>query len=581
MGLFGYQLLKQLSPEEQQARREALDLNATIAQASIGVVLAVIQLYFLISWLSSAAGKKETKWEPSSPYVKHELQRGKKSFGGAVKRFGRRVKWYMDEPVVEGWGSTGAWFAGSIWMAWLLALCVRDTGDDYMHVAKRFGLVGASQLPLHYLLAIKSPWSPIALLTRRSQEQLNVYHQILGRIIQTLFSLHAIFYLNFFWQFGWLAKRVKDNDVILGLSGITIIAVIGTTALGPLRRLSYRVFYFVHIIGATILLPVLYYHVRHLRMYILESAAVYVLHILLRWISSKTYPGTLSIVPGTNLVRASIPSPKKKWKAGQHVYLTTAIPITGGTVGTLKNPFTIASIPRADGNLTLIARTLKGPTKTLASKARASALAGTNTKLQIEGPYGIRLPSFAQFDRILLVAGGVGATFIIPIYRSIITSRLNAPNNTSLSDIRLIWSVRKISETSWALPIPETSGKGGNGREMGAEQDLYITGTGSEDAGAGYKEVDQGESIEMMGERGGLVGDGDEGVSLEEQGMQIKYRRPDLRDLVDETFGQGQTGKVAVLVCGPPGMGAQVRREVGRWVKKGKNVYFHSEEFGL
>jgi len=28
-------------------------------------------------------------------------------------------------------------------------------------------------------------------------------------------------------------------------------------------------------------------------------------------------------------------------------------------------------------------------------------------------------------------------------------------------------------------------------------------------------------------------------------------------------------------------MGAQVRREVGRWVRKGKSVYFHSEEFGL
>ncbi|QDS73686.1 hypothetical protein FKW77_002988 [Venturia effusa] len=579
MGLFGYVLLKQLDPEELQARRDALDLNATIAQASIGVVLAVIQIYLLITWASSKAGKRESRWVPSSPYVKHEFQLEKKSLGGGLRSFGRRVKWYMDEPVLEGWGSTGAWFAGSIWMAWLLALCVRNTGDDYMHVAKRFGIVGASQLPLHYLLAIKSPWSPIALLTRRSHEQLNIYHQILGRIIQTLFTLHAIFYLNFFWQFGWLAKRVKDNDVILGLSGITIITLIGSTALQPLRRFSYRIFYVVHVVGATILLPVLYYHVRHIRVYMLESAAVYVLHIVLRWISSKSYPGTLSIVPGTNLVQVSIPAPTKKWKAGQHVYLTTAIPVTGGTVGTIKNPFTIASLPKADGNLTLIARTLNGPTKTLASKART----GTNTRLQIEGPYGTRLPSFAHFDRILLIAGGVGATFIIPIYRSVITSRLNAPNNTNLSDIRLVWSVRSISETAWALPIPETSGKEGNARDLGAEQDLYITGSASEDAGmgAGYKEVDQGESIEMMGERDGLVGGGEQGLRLEETGVQIKHRRPDLRDLVDETFGHGQSGRVAVLVCGPPGMGAQVRREVGRWVQKGKNVFFHSEEFGL
>lgn len=129
MGLFGYQLLKHLGPEEQQARRDALNLNATIAQASIGVVLVVIQVCYLILWVSSKPAKKETKWEPSSPYVKHEFQREKRSFGGGLKTFGRRVKWYMDEPVFEGWGSTGAWFAGSIWMAWLLALCVRNTGD--------------------------------------------------------------------------------------------------------------------------------------------------------------------------------------------------------------------------------------------------------------------------------------------------------------------------------------------------------------------------------------------------------------------------------------------------------------------
>jgi len=129
MGLFGYQLLKQLTPEQLQARRAALDLNATIAQASIGVVLALIQVYYLVSWVSSKIGKSDGEWKPSSPYVKHEFQREKKSVSGGLRSFGRRVKWYMDEPVVEGWGSTGAWFAGSIWMAWLLALCVRNTGD--------------------------------------------------------------------------------------------------------------------------------------------------------------------------------------------------------------------------------------------------------------------------------------------------------------------------------------------------------------------------------------------------------------------------------------------------------------------
>jgi hypothetical protein len=67
---------------------------------------------------------------------------------------------------------------------------------------------------------------------------------------------------------------------------------------------------------------------------------------------------------------------------------------------------------------------------------------------------------------------------------------------------------------------------------------------------------------------------------LSAQGIVVKNRRPDLREIVDETF-RGTNGRVAILVCGPQGMGRQVKREVGRWIKRGKNVYFHSEEFGL
>ena len=133
-----------------------------------------------------------------------------------------------------------------------------------MHLTKRFGIVAASQLPLHYLLAMKSAYSPVQMLTKMSHEQLNSAHQVLGRIIQILLSLHAMFYLNFFIQINVLAKRAKDRDVILGLVCISIITLTATTALASLRRWNYRVFYVVHVISATLFLPLAYFHVRHL-----------------------------------------------------------------------------------------------------------------------------------------------------------------------------------------------------------------------------------------------------------------------------------------------------------------------------
>ena len=60
----------------------------------------------------------------------------------------------------------------------------------------------------------------------------------------------------------------------------------------------------------------------------------------------------------------------------------------------------------------------------------------------------------------------------------------------------------------------------------------------------------------------------------------VRRGRPDFRAVVDDVFEHGDGDRVAVLVCGPIGMGASVRKEVGRWVWKGRDVFWHGEEFG-
>ena len=56
--------------------------------------------------------------------------------------------------------------------------------------------------------------------------------------------------------------------------------------------------------------------------------------------------------------------------------------------------------------------------------------------------------------------------------------------------------------------------------------------------------------------------------------------RPDLRKIVDEIFRFGNEERVAVLVCGPAEMARDLRGHVGRWVEKGRDVWFHNESFG-
>jgi len=56
--------------------------------------------------------------------------------------------------------------------------------------------------------------------------------------------------------------------------------------------------------------------------------------------------------------------------------------------------------------------------------------------------------------------------------------------------------------------------------------------------------------------------------------------RPDLARIVDGVFGSGTEERVAVLVCGPKEMAEELRGEVGRWVSRGRDVWWWDEGFG-
>ena len=579
---FGYHFTNPTEVEKLR-RRELLTLYPLVAQLSVLGLIVSLKVYFLASWLTRKCVNGDEESRPNSPNLKYIQSVGKPNAVARARKWLRKWSWWLGESLHMAGrdvGTSGEWVGGGIWMLWLLTLCIRRTGDDYLHLTKRLGIIGASQLPLQYFLAMKSPYSPLQVFTRCSHEQLNKAHQVLGRIVQTLFTLHAALYLNFYIMNNLLAKRVQDVDVIIGVTGILLFTLIGTSALGYVRRWNYRVFYTTHIAVATGFLPLMYFHVVYIRPYILESVCVYVAHVLLRYFGTRAYAGTITVVPSTNLIRVVVPSTTatSKWKPGQHVYLRLP------TASYLRsNPFTIASLPNVDGNVTLIARALRGNTAQLASLARSTKSTNTNgiddsddkpapLRLTLEGPYGTsaHLPDFSRFDRVLLIAGGVGATFIVPVWRHILRLR---EKTTSSPDVRFAWAVRNLAETSWAFPLPEAASRVA---AVDDEAEIYVSGIPP----ANYDEDNHANQIELV-ERGQVSkrhvpAEKD----LADAGVTLRYSRPVLRELVDQAF-TGHVERVAVLVCGPPGMGQQGRRDVGRWVRKGKEVFWHNEAFGL
>ncbi|KAF2773771.1 hypothetical protein EJ03DRAFT_264096 [Teratosphaeria nubilosa] len=589
----------ELTAEQKQQRRELLDWYGFVAQMSVLVPLLALQVYFLTVWVGKKIQRQKDLGAPSSPYAKAHRSTTTARIAKNVRLLARRIQWWLGNSLeLLGYhlGTNGEVIAAVTWTAWLLLLlsCFQ-TGDDYLHLTKRFGIVGASQLPFHYLLALKWSYSPLQLLTHCSHETLISLHQLLGRSITLLFYLHVAFYLNFYILSNLLAQKITEWYIICGIIATVAFTAVGTTALAPLKRWNYRAFFITHVSLATLILPLLYFHVRHIRIYIYETAAIYAVHAVLRFFSTKTLPASIRILSDTNLVEIDIPTPlsekgflRPRWKPGHHAYVSLA---GHPFLRTFRsNPFTVASIPREDGRIRFVARILDGNTAKL---ARCAKDAGVSQKVTLEGPYGVTTHAdrLLQYDRVLLVAGGIGATFVVPIYRQVLADLSPSKGSFRHQKVNFVWVARTKADVTWALPEIETQRQGfierlkvfitsSTSRDLGTTTDGSLVIAGEEDeesAMAGETE----EGIELEQRKNLLAGE-DVGAAVKvEGGITFLAGRPNLGKLIEQTFSQGDSERVAVLVCGPRRLSQALRTEVGEYVESGRDVWFWEESFAL
>lgn len=122
----------QLTPEQKHDRRLKLDFYGALAQVSILVPLLALQAYFLVCWARTKLRGNETGEMPGSPYMKMERKRAKWGSARGWQQGWRCVTWWLGEPLdVRGYelGKKGECVAAVAWTAWLLLLCVLQTGN--------------------------------------------------------------------------------------------------------------------------------------------------------------------------------------------------------------------------------------------------------------------------------------------------------------------------------------------------------------------------------------------------------------------------------------------------------------------
>lgn len=120
-----------LTDAQKQHRRVLLDTYGLIAQASAGVVLILIQLYFLAQWFGQRRGASNGLDVPSSPSLK-QTQQGGRFNTRAVAQWWRRLSWWFGDSVqILGFdlGTNGQITIATAWTVWLLLLSFAETGN--------------------------------------------------------------------------------------------------------------------------------------------------------------------------------------------------------------------------------------------------------------------------------------------------------------------------------------------------------------------------------------------------------------------------------------------------------------------
>ncbi|KAI1805124.1 ferric reductase NAD binding domain-containing protein [Daldinia bambusicola] len=301
----------------------------------------------------------------------------------------------------------------------------------------RFGWMATGNMVLVVFLALKN--TPLAILTAYSYERLNVLHQIAGYTTLLYTILHAAIYTAYFFKEGMvyiLQLDIVTAGIILGFA-LLFSVLAGMT----LRHIQYELFYVVHVALFIVIVVTLGLHRPNFNpdrtLYAtVIIGALWFADRLIRFCrlvyNSINNEANVYALPngGTRIV---LKKPLLRARPGKHCYVWLPRIRAFET-----HPFTIV----ANEPMELVINTYSGFTRALHKYALKNP--GASLKVSVEGPYGT-LPDPMDFDRVVLVAGGSGATFTF----GMAADMLARMSKNSKQRIDFIWAVKGHENLSW------------------------------------------------------------------------------------------------------------------------------------
>ncbi|TFK81375.1 incomplete iron reductase [Polyporus arcularius HHB13444] len=443
----------------------------------------------------------------------------------------------------------------------------------------RAGFVAVSQLPVVVLLGTKNNLA--GMLIGFGYERLNYFHRFAGRMYVLAANVHAIGYFYKWSIDGTFAKDIVVPKFTWGLVALICADLLLLLSTDFVRRRFYNALFIPsHIVSAIVMGIALCHHYPVCVPYVVTAAVAYGLDRFLRVIKSSVVTARLRPLPDLGVTRVEIPALNAGWRAGQHVRLRVFSLGMGFRGWAEAHPFTIASVsrcPSGEGLVLMVKKAGDWTTKLYdvaqrADYGEANGLGG-NVRVLVEGPYGGPGHTiFSSFSGAMFVAGGSGITFALAAVQDLMKKDIE--HRSRIRAMELVWCIQDPSSLTPLVPLFSTLVAQSQSSYASLKISVYYTRAPSKpEVLKTFRHLPPG--LDLSPARPKL------GHNLK---WVVDRASASLSgDKVPLSESETPTG-VIVGVCGPGGLGSEVRKAVADFDpdsrKRVGGIELHEEAFG-
>ncbi|KAF7797826.1 hypothetical protein EIP86_009032 [Pleurotus ostreatoroseus] len=370
-------------------------------------------------------------------------------------------------------------------VGYVVAMLICLTKDSELVTnPNRGGFMALAQFPVVFLFATKNSVVSLLLGPGNGFEKLNYVHRWAGRGLFICAAVHGALWIRNHLQYDLpIIGQQKEES---GVAAFGVLCFLVLSSFRPVRRYFYQFFFLTHVLGYVAFFITVCYHTQYAAPWIFPPLAFYGLDILMRMLRYSIKDA--SLVPVDNsMTLIHIHDCDKGWQAGQFVRLRVFF----NSRIFESHPLTIVTAPPAtscvsSGTLTLAARVRGDWTRALNEYAAAEQSrlccevekgAGPLVQVMIDGAYGGCSIDIGDYESVLLIAGGAGASFTLGLLDDIVgrVVKLGRSGGEKTKRIEFAWCVKSFGCIEWFSPMLTEIAHAVAGTSLDLHVSVYVT----------------------------------------------------------------------------------------------------------